>query len=125
MSEDRLTQIKRNFSDSYERLKQYVAEDMIWLISELEKCRAEVEQLKKTIKELGWQQIDIPPQKRHQFSLLFQRRHRKWALKEMKDKQALWRNYAGEVSEQMDEVEKCRAEVKRLKALLAHKGIPL
>ncbi len=41
-----------------------------------------------------------------------QRRHRKWALKEMKEKQALWRNYCGEVSELMD-------EVKRLKAMLA------
>ena len=41
-----------------------------------------------------------------------QRRHRKWALKELKEKQALWRNYCGEVSEQMN-------EVKRLKAVLA------
>ena len=43
-----------------------------------------------------------------------QRRHRKWALKEMKDKQALWRNYCGEVSEWMDKLEQSRAEVKRL-----------
>ncbi len=52
-------------------------------------------------------------------------RQRKWVMKELKDKQALWRNYCGEVSEQMDELEQSRAEVKRLKALLAHNGIPL
>ena len=51
------------------------------------------------------------------------RRHRKWALIEMKDKQRLWRNYCGEVSEQMDKVEDCRAEIKCLKAILANKGI--
>ena len=66
---------------------------------ELKECKAEVDTLSIAIAGVGG-------------AFEKQRRHRKWALKELKVKQALWRNYCGEVSELMN-------EVKRLKAMLA------
>ncbi len=48
--------------------------------AERERLQAEVEALRETIKDLGWRHVKIPPESKHQFSILFQRRHRKWAL---------------------------------------------
>ncbi len=65
MSEDRL-QEARNMNDMNLTTKQ--VDIFEWLISELEKCRAKVEK---------------------------QRRHRKWALKEMK----IWKAAANSINE--------------------------
>ena len=149
MSEDRLEEIKgrydwnnQNGDFFYEAVicgeKIQLIKDMGWLITELEACRAETENAKDASSAKGacmkaaLNQLSIA---RAEIDFLstaiggvgtkfeYQPRHRKWALKEMKDKQRLWRNYCGEVSEQMDKVEDCRAEIKCLKAILANKGI--
>jgi len=142
MSEDRLEEIKgrydwhnQNGDFFYEAVvcgeKVQLVKDMAWLIAELEKCRGENKKLNKRI---GWLEADLEETHQSRKEIIAggksvleswakERRHRKWALIEMKDKQRLWRNYCGEVSEQMDKVEDCRAEIKCLKAILANKGI--
>ncbi len=124
MSEDRL-QEARNMNDM--NLTSEQVDIFEWLISELEAAR-DAGSAKKACMKAALNQLKIRTQELKEckaevdtLSIAIagvggafekQRRHRKWALKELKEKQALWRNYCGEVSEQMN-------EVKRLKAMLA------
>jgi len=76
-------------------------------ISELEKCRAE---LKDT-----YQERDEITMGSHATLDAWdkERKHRKWALKEMKDKQRLWRNYCGVITEEMNKLEECKTKLEQ------------
>ena len=87
------------------------------------KAETEREQLKNILTDLEWQQVKIPQQKQHQFSLLFQRRKRKWALHEM----YMWRAAANSINEDCTynykQAEKFKARVGELLTILQKHGI--
>ncbi len=113
MSEEQNARINKAFRIKGHGREILTDDDIDWLISELERCRARIEQLETDLEEMHQSRKEIIAGGRSVLeSWARERRHRKWALKELKEKQALWRNYCGEVSELMN-------EVKRLKAMLA------
>jgi len=145
MSEDRLEEIQSRYDYKnpngdffYEAIvcgvKTEIVKDMSWLISELEKCRAENKELNRIFDfqlermdeaDKLWQDATGKHDTSPDLGVLLE-----WLMAEIKQLEKRIDDWRGAVSsetdrgmEWKDKAEKAEAEVKRLKAILADMGI--
>ena len=103
---------------SYDPIR--LSDDLSWLISKVKEQDREIERLIEDNRVMndalinGSKSLGVLKQYRHWWNVLFQRRHRKWALKKMRVHASLERYWVAVSGEFVPRAQKAEAEVERL-----------